>query len=169
MDGEAVFSSELLQGAWGLGAVRLDPFSPAAAQYVCNYVRKRVYQGAESHYAGKTPEFQVMSRRPGIGATFVSKFLSDIYPDGYVTRKNGGRRRAPRFYDLKLQQLAEAEENPYGRFTRVLRRVKVKRAEAAASNPDGTGKRLLVREAVEQGRYQFYDQVKGRPFEKGKP
>lgn len=167
MDGEFVFSSQSVQQLWGNGNVQIDAFSPAAAQYVCNYVRKRVYQGADAHYSGRLPEFQVMSRRPGIGGGFVSQFLSDIYPDGYVTRRGGGRRRAPRFYDLKLAQLSEAEGNPYGRFTRVLRRVKVRRAEAAANNPDAAGKRLLVREAVEAARYQFYDQVKGRPFEKG--
>lgn len=169
LDGDQVFSSASLEAAWGLGSVRIDPFSPAAAQYVCNYVRKRVHQDSQSHYSGKLPEFQLMSRRPGIGSDFVSSFLSDIYPDGYVTRRGGSRRRAPRFYDIKLSQLAEAEQNPYGKYSRVLRRVKVRRAQAAASNPDAAGKRLLVREAVEQSRYKFYDQVKGRPFEKGNP
>lgn len=167
LDGEVVFSSPTIQSIWGNGNVQIDPFSPSAAQYVANYVRKRVHVDAQSHYSGKLPEFQVMSRRPGIGSSFVSTFLSDIYPDGYVTRRNGSKRRAPRFYDLKLQSLADAEANPYGKFSRVLRRVKVRRANAAALNPDSAGKRLLVREAVEQSRYSFYDQVKGRPFEKG--
>lgn len=156
-DGEVMFSSPELQSVWGLGAVRIDSFSPAAAQYVCNYVRKKVVVGAESHYSGRTPEFQVMSRRPGIGSGFISKFLSDIYPDGYVTRKGGGRRKAPRFYDLTLEKL-----NP-----RMMRKVKRKRAAAAAASPDNTGSRLIVREEVEKSRYKFYDQLKGRPFEKG--
>lgn len=158
-DGKVMFSSPSLTETWGQGHVQVDSFSPAAAQYVCNYVRKRVYQGADSHYGDKAPEFQVMSRRPGIGSGFVSKFLSDIYPDGFVTRRGGSRRKAPRFYDLTLEKV-----NP-----RMMRAVKRKRAAAAAANPDGTGKRLVVREAVEEARYAFYDQVSGRSYERDNP
>lgn len=157
MDGEILFDSPSVVNCWGLGHVRIDSFSPAAAQYVCNYVRKKVIVGADKHYGGRLPEFQVMSRRPGIGSFFVRDYMRDIYPDGFVTRRGGARRKAPRFYDLTLEKL-----NP-----KMMRRVKRARAAAAASNPDGSGSRLIVREAIEVGRRNFYDQVKGRPFEKG--
>lgn len=39
-----------------------------------------------------------MSRRPGIGSTFMEKFQSDIYPRGYRV-VNGRDMRPPRFYD----------------------------------------------------------------------
>lgn len=156
VDGTVLFDSADVVKTWGLGRIQIDSFSPKAAQYVCNYMRKKVGVGADAHYGGKLPEFQVMSRRPGIGAGFVRKFLSDIYPDGFVTRVGGSKRRAPRFYDLTLEKL-----DP-----KMLRRVKRVRAAAAASSPD-RGSRLYVREAVEVARRSFFDQVSGRPFEKG--
>lgn len=153
--GELRHRSKDLERIWGLGRVDLAAFSPAAAQYVCNYVRKK--SSSQAHYLGRLPEFQVMSRRPGIGSLFVRKFLTDIYPDGFVTRKGGSRRRAPRYYDLVCEALSP----------RMYRKVKRQRAAAAASNPDATGARLIVREDAEKGRQAFFDQVKGRPFEKG--
>lgn len=156
IDGSMVFRSETLEETWGLGLVDVQTFSPAAAQYVTNYVRKRAgLERPEDH--GLAPEFQVMSRRPGIGAGFVDKFLRDIYPDGFVTRPGGARRRPPRFYDLRCES----------RWPATFRQVKRRRAEVAATSSEHTGQRLLVREAVEEGRLRFYDSAKGRPFEKG--
>lgn len=153
--GKARFSSAELERAWGHGFCTVDPFSPATAQYVCNYVRKK--SSSEEDYQGRTPEFQVMSRRPGIGGTFIRRFMSDVYPDGFVTRPGGIRARAPRFYDKKVEA-----EHP-----RMWRRVKRARAAAAAASTENTGSRLLVREALHVSKEQFYTEVKGRPFEKG--
>lgn len=152
---ELRYSSKELEATWGKGLVDIRPFSPAAAQYVTNYVRKK--SSSEAHYQGRLPEFQVMSRRPGIGSGFVSKFLTDVYPDGFVTRKGGSRRRAPRYYDLVCEKVAP----------RMFRQVKRKRAELAALDPDRKGSRLWIREDVEKGRQAFFDAVKGRPYERG--
>jgi hypothetical protein len=153
--GKLVYESRELTSVWGLGLLQLDPFSGRAAQYVCNYVRKRVVVGADAHYDGRLPEFQVMSRRPGIGSGFISKFVSDVYPDGFVTRPGGGRCAAPRYYDTVLERV-----NP-----RLFRKVKRKRAAAAAVDVNRSGSRLIVREAVEASKASFFD--KGRSYERG--
>ena len=159
-DGTQVFEAASFSSCWGLGRTDIQPFSAAAAQYVCNYVRKSFsVSGSKVDFGSRLRPFQVMSRRPGIGGEFVRKFLSDIYPDGYVTRPGGGRRRAPRFYDLTCESVSP----------KMFRKVKRARAAAAAANVDATGSRLIVREAVEQARYSFFDSVKGRPFERSIP
>jgi len=76
------------------------------------------------------PEFRVMSRRPGIGARWISRYHREVYPfDEVVSR--GKPSRPPRFYDDFL-----AREDP-----ELLADVKARRLEKAASE-----KRPLVEE-----------------------
>lgn len=157
MDGSVVYESKSLTEIWGLGRVQVDEFSAAAAQYVTNYVRKKVIgSDSEAHYNGRVREFQVMSRRPGIGAGFVDKYRRDIYPDGFVTRPGGGRRRAPRFYDLRLGKVD----------AKLLRAMKRKRKEAAVVRSESGPRPYVVEESVKL-RHAFFDGVKGRPYEHG--
>lgn len=158
LDGKTVFESREVSDLWGKGRIQLDVFTPAAAQYVTNYVRKKVEgRGASAHYGVRVPEFQVMSRRPGIGAYFVKKFLRDVYPDGYVTRSGGSKRRAPRFYDLTCEKVS----------ARMMRAVKRRRRELAAADVDRKGSRLYTLHEAAVLKNAFFDSVKGRPFEKG--
>lgn len=168
MDGERVFSSASTVKCWGHGNVQVDAFSPAAAAYVCNYVRKK--SGVRpSDYGGRLPEFQVMSRRPGIGGIFARRSFNDFIPDGFVTRRGGARRRIPRFYDLTVEKLGKdtLEFTGSDKIGRMFRASKRNRAAAAAASTENSGSRLLAREKVVLGGLSFFDQVKGRPFEKG--
>lgn len=155
-DDQVVFESDELERLWGHGHVDVGEFSPAAAQYVCNYVRKKV-GAVRAADRGLEPEFQVMSRRPGIGAPFITRFFRDVYPDGYVTRQGGTRRRAPRYYDSVLERTDG----------KMFRAVKRKRVEAAEQDPDRSGRAMIRREEYEAGKNRFFDGAKGRRFEKG--
>lgn len=158
MDGKVVFQSVELEALWGKGRIDLAAFSPAAAQYVTNYVRKNFSVGGARVDFGTLPRpFQVMSRRPGIGAGFLSRFKRDIYPDGYVTRPGGSKRRAPRYYDLRIERFWPA----------TYRAVKRRRRELALADVDKRGSRLYTLESVEELRQSFFDGVKGRPYERG--
>lgn len=153
---EWVYECEALARIWGLGRVHLSPFTGAAAQYVANYVRKNFSVGGEPVDFGPfTKPFQVMSRRPGIGRWFVERFKRDIYPDGYVSRSGGSRRRAPRFYD----NVVEATDAV------MFRRVKRKRKELALARPKGISP--WDEEKIEVRRQAFFDSVKGRKYENG--
>lgn len=158
LNGKVVFESESLSRLWANGIIQIDSFSPAAAQYVTNYIRKKVTgRGASSHYGVRAPEFQVMSRRPGIGKFFLARFMHDIYPDGYVTRAGGSPKRAPRFYDLTLEKVN----------ARLYRKMKRKRIEVAKLDVDKHGSRLYTLHEVAVERNKFFDGVKGRPYERG--
>jgi hypothetical protein len=77
-----------------------------------------------------------MSLKPGIGATYLDKYLTDIYPTGTVII-NGQKQKPPRYYEKRYAELypIEHEQLSYDRLQRVDYR-------------DLTPSRLADREAV---------------------
>ncbi len=93
------FRSDLLDKTWGLGFCSIGSVTFDSACYVAKYAVKKVYgKKAAAHYEGRRPEFLLMSRRPGIGRSWIDKFESDVYPSDEVI-VNGRQCRPPRFYD----------------------------------------------------------------------
>jgi len=108
--------SEQLTKLWGKGYTSVDQATYASAGYVARYSVKKVYgTKANQHYqrihtqTGEIiqvkPEFAQMSRRPGIGQTFLEKYWPEIYAarDGVVL-PGGKTLKAPRYYDTWLNQ-----------------------------------------------------------------
>jgi len=99
--GHVLYESRLLNEVWGQGGARIGSVSFETAAYVANYAQKKVVGSQKvvnAHYQGRKPEFLLMSRRPGIGATWFARFSSDVFPrDEVVVR--GRSTRPPRFYD----------------------------------------------------------------------
>jgi hypothetical protein len=58
---------------------------------------------AEEHYGNKLPEYNTMSRRPGIGRGYYDKYKNEIYPDDFVVSR-GHKMTPPKFYDNLLYQ-----------------------------------------------------------------
>lgn len=113
-DGNDFFESDLLTEAWGRGFVEVSTVSPSTMMYVTKYhVEKVTGDRAADHYSwlvestgefvDRSPEFALMSTRPGIGASWFARYWSDCYPKGFVTSK-GIRYRPPRYYDLLLER-----------------------------------------------------------------
>lgn len=100
-----LYISPTLEHIWKKGFVKIGEISLESASYVAKYVVKRITGDmALEHYKGKTPEFALMSRRPGIGKGWIEKYLGDVYPKDYF-HINGIRSRAPRFYDEYLKKV----------------------------------------------------------------
>lgn len=94
-----VYTSQSLENLWGKGFCTIGNLTFESAAYVARYVTKKITgQKAENHYQGKTPEFAVMSRMPGIGRPWIEKYLGDVYPKDFV-HVNGIRMRPCRYYD----------------------------------------------------------------------
>lgn len=136
--GSKLYTSERLDAIWGRGYGTIGAVTFESAGYVARYALKKITgPPAESHYNGKVPEFLRMSRRPGIGREFVSRFASDLYPSDECV-VDGRVSKPPRYYDNVMESVSPE----------MLAVVKERRKAAAAADEDNSGGRLLVREEV---------------------
>ena len=74
-----------------------------SAAYVARYVMKKVTgERSLDHYGGLKPEYTTMSRRPGIGAGWLRRFSSDVFPlDRVIVNGKKPARRASMIDFLK--------------------------------------------------------------------
>lgn len=105
-----LWNSPTVDRVWGKGRCLFGRVTFESAQYCAGYVIEKVNGDlAPSHYlrphplTGElvqlTPPFALMSRKPGIGARFLEKYETDIYPRGEVVLRGGVKLAPPRFYD----------------------------------------------------------------------
>lgn len=153
-----IYTSLSLSKLWPYGFTTLGDITFESAAYVARYNMKKINgPQAVEHYTRQNPdtkqfhqvepEFIVMSRRPGIGAPWLARFKTDVYPDDFVLSR-GMKMLPPRFYD---QQLSEEELDQVKRLRKTGGLVHgskanvLRHARAAANN---TPARRAVREQV---------------------
>lgn len=105
-DGHRYWKSDTLDRLWGLGNCDIGELTPASAQYVAQYVSKKLYGDKflrSFHYSGKPEEYATMSRRPGIGKKWFEKYWGDVYPSDQVVSVDGSSSRPPRTFDKYLE------------------------------------------------------------------
>lgn len=104
-----VYTSEMLEEVWNKGFCTIGELTFESAAYVARYVTKKVNgEHKDEWYDGKTPEFAVMSRRPGIGHDWIKKFTNDVYPKDFHTL-NGVKMRPNRYYDSIYEKVNKKE------------------------------------------------------------
>ncbi len=113
-NGLPLYVSESLNELWPYGHAYIGTVTFESCAYVARYIFKKINGDmAESHYkewitpegevTEVVPEYATMSRRPGIGATWLEKWFDDVYPNDYVV-VNGKKLKPPRFYDNLLKE-----------------------------------------------------------------
>lgn len=151
--GEDIYTSARLQKLWPWGFSSTADVTFESMAYVARYcMDKKTGDAAEEHYKrfdylGEyqlNPEYNRMSLKPGIGATWLKKYNQDVYNYDYVI-VNGHETRPPKYYD----KLFDAE-NPLQ--MEYLKEERIRRA--IERNHDNTPERLLVKEAVAQAKIQ---------------
>lgn len=157
--GSRLYKSAFLDSVWGLGLCSIGDVTFESAAYAARYICKKVTgDDAEMHYqrvdreTGEVyqlePEFSRMSLKPGLGASWCLRYMSDVLPRDYVV-VNGARWPVPDYYIELLrrsndyERLAEVE---YERF------VRGSKPEVSA---DSTPERLAAREAVVRAQLAF--------------
>lgn len=99
-----VYKSKLLSEIWTKGFSSVGDVSLESAGYVARYIGKKIGgERAKGHYKGKEPEFALMSRNPGIGASWIKKYFWDVYPKDFYTI-DGRKFKPPRFFDERLKR-----------------------------------------------------------------
>ena len=149
--GSKLYRSPTLERLWNKGFTTVGELTYESAAYTARYVMKKITgRQAKQHYekidpeTGEIiqllPEYNNMSRRPGIGKPWLEKFCSDAYPHGKVIIK-GRRVNTPRYYDQQYAKIEplKAEDLAYGRFI-----------EALAHYQDNTNERLAARRRVHE-------------------
>lgn len=133
-----IYTSDELSSLWTQGFSVIGDVTFESAAYVARYVMKKVTgKKADSHYAGRRPEYTTMSRRPGIGKGWYDKFKGDVFPlDRLVV--NGKETRPPRYY----QDLLAKEDRSLAEFLKLERESKPRKFV----NDVVDGKNILVRD-----------------------
>lgn len=143
--GDILYTSETLNKIWGHGYILIGDLTPESAAYVARYnMKKKHGEDAEKHYKGRKPEYITMSRNPGLGANWIKKWKTDVYPsdqvivDGIVTRP-------PTFYDNEI-----AKTDP-----KLIQKMKAIRAKKnKGKDKDNTTDRLRTREKVSKAKHE---------------
>lgn len=142
-----VYTSKLLLELWPHGSHEIGSVTQKSADYCARYtLKKQNGDRADPHYTRVSPidgntyrvatEFMVMSRRPGIGATWFDKFASDAFPSDFIII-DGQRRKVPRYY---LNKLSENEQKPIKR---------ARKRNGLKHRGNNTKARLAVREEIQ--------------------
>lgn len=138
---DTLYTSESLSKLWTFGHHAVGEVTAESCRYVAGYmVDKITGDMAPDHYAGREPEFSVMSRRPGIGHGYYMKYGHEIYDHDCII-VDGKRVRPPRFYDERYKMVDSL----------LIAELKVKRRRNAIrkSRADNTPDRRRVREVVQ--------------------
>lgn len=125
--GDAVYTSPVIEKIWGKGIISLGAVTWESAAYVARYMlKKQKGDNAKWYYEskGQTPEFTRMSRKPGIGMNYFLDNMDKIYQNDEIiipTKKGSKAIKPPRYYD-QLFDICEPEQ---------MQLIKEKRAAAA--------------------------------------
>lgn len=158
--GHRLYVSDILNSLWSdpdtgisYGFSTIGDVTFESAAYVARYIMKKINgDAAKDHYewvddvTGEVfplkPEYTTMSRRPGIGKTWLDKFEDDVYPHDFVV-VNGTKMRPPKYYDRQFEAARPFE----------FEEIKAIRLENADKHIDNnTPARLNVREAVQKAK-----------------
>jgi len=146
-EGDKLYTSATLTRLWGRGRTIVGAVTFESAAYCARYILKKITgPEAKKHYNGRKPEYTTMSRRPGIGKSWIDTYMGDVYPsDECIVR--GHRSRPPKFYDEQYKL-----KNPKG----YLELKKARVAKAELNECDETPERLAVREHVKRAQISHF-------------
>ncbi len=145
-DGLRYYTSDCLEHLWEQGSALITDFTEQTAGYVTGYITKKLngdqaaaaYQAIDSNtgecFDIKHP-YSTMSRRPGIGKTWLDKYQSDVYPHDSLVQ-SGRELPPPKYFDTQIPEELLAE-------------LKLRRAERAEPFKwNQTRERLEVRSTI---------------------
>lgn len=158
--GEKLYKSQTLTETWGKGEILIGEMTFESAAYTARYIMtKKTGKDSKHHYTkidekGNMyeiePEYNDMSRRPGIGTEWYKKYKTDVYPHDYVI-VNAMECQPPKFYDELYRKDDEKK----------LLEIKEKRIKRAQEKwEDNTPPRLHAKMTVTEAKLKFLNRTK---------
>jgi len=145
------YYSDTLNRLWGHGNCIIGNATFESASYVARYVMKKRLGKTKLQYEkeGISPEYVVMSRRPGIGREWIDKYLKDVFPRDSISVR-GHDTTPPKYYTERYKKLSESllvtDIHPFEHADMIARRVK----RAEDNFEQNTTKQLLIREHIKK-------------------
>lgn len=113
-DGFAQYRSEILERLWPFGFSMICDVSWNTCAYVSRYCTKKYYGRRNIYYQtfNIVPEFNVMSRRPGLGAKYFEEHGNEVYinQEIWLSNNKGALKVRPPAYFDKLYEIEHPEE-----------------------------------------------------------
>lgn len=162
--GEPLYTSQKLVDLWStdgrsMGHVSIGEITFDSAVYCAKYALKRVNgDRADDHYTvydadgvchRRSSEFAVMSRRPGIGATYYDRYGSEVRDHDSIV-VNGREVRPLRFYDTRTLKLSQHDDAAVLCFCVACCNKRKRKRMAVLNKADNTPERLRVKETLMQ-------------------
>lgn len=104
------YRSKQLEKLWPYGQSEIGTLTTQSAAYIARYIMKKINGRQQDNYyldiktgAIRLPPYTTMSSRPGIGRSWIDKYLSDVYPHDSVI-SNGHKSRPPKYYDAQFER-----------------------------------------------------------------
>lgn len=152
--GFQLYKSETLDKIWGQGHASIGQVTWQTAAYTARYNMKKageknkkweIINPDTGEVIFREPEYQKMSRNPGIGKDWIKEFKTDVYPRGTIL-VNGKELTTPRFYDDYYKTFDEA----------AYEQLKLKRQHEQGKRPvDITKNRINAEETVTRAKLTF--------------
>lgn len=146
-----LYTSKTLEKLWPAGYSTIGQLNFETAAYTARYVMKKITgKQQKKHYeitdqntgeiTLRKPEYNNMSRRPGIANDWLQKYYTDVYPHGKIVAR-GHKQNPPRYYNkiFKLKDPVGKEALDFAKYL-----------EGLHHRQDQTPERLKVRETVAQ-------------------
>lgn len=103
--GHKLYVSDTLNSLWNRGFCTIGELTFQTAAYVARYVmKKQTGYYSKEYYAGRLPEFTLMSRRPGIARDWIEKYHTDVYPHDMVVISKTVTSRPSKYYDMYMEK-----------------------------------------------------------------
>jgi len=157
--GHDLHTSHILDHLWTHGFCNIGEVTFETAAYTARYVMKKQngrYQDNANNMFGLSPyhrvdmvtgeyfevdpEYNTMSRNPGLGKGWYEKYGEETYRDDYIIER-GVKMQPPKYYDQQYQDIDIIK--------------KQRRRKAAKRNKDNTPERLSVKEKVKKAQLRF--------------
>lgn len=146
-----LYTSEELEQLWPYGFNTIGDVTFESAAYTARYImKKQTGRNADKHYervnteTGEIiklrPEYNTMSRRPGIASQWFDQYEKDVYPKDFITIR-GKKLKPPKFYDRLYEH----------KYPEDYEKMKDKRMELMNKHwKDNTPERLKQKETVKK-------------------